>query len=66
MPKNSKKPNSSYTHNFLVGLQAHLMDHINIASASEPLSHSHRDNDGYIKKSILTQKQVTQVLMRPK
>lgn len=28
------------------------MDHITIASASVPLSHRHRDNDGYIERSI--------------
>ena len=52
--KNFKKFSSSYTHNspHLVGLQAHLMDHITIASASVPLSHRHRDNDGYIERSI--------------
>ena len=35
------------------------MDHIIIACASVPLSHRHRDNDEYIERSILTQKQVT-------
>ena len=50
----SKKNSIQATHNspHLVGLQAHLMDHITIASASVPLSHRHRDNDGYIERSI--------------
>ena len=40
IPRNYKKPNSSYTHNSpqLVGFQAHLMHHITMASASAPLS----------------------------
>ena len=38
--RNAKKPNSSYTWiPPLVGFQAHLMDHITMASASAPLSH---------------------------
>ena len=62
IPKNSIQATHNSPH--LIGLQAHLMDHITIASASVPLSHRHRDNDVYRKKQM-TQKQVTQVLMPP-
>ena len=45
IPRNSKKPISSYTHNspHLIGFQAHPMDHITMASASTPLSHCVRE-----------------------
>ena len=44
-PRNSKKLISSYTHNFphLIGFQAHLMEHITMASASTSLSHCVRE-----------------------
>ena len=41
IPRNSKEPNPSYTHNshHLIGFQAHLMAHLTMANASAHLSH---------------------------
>ena len=52
IPRNPKKPSSSYTQNsfHLVGFQAHLMTHITMASACAPLSHYGTETMIYIYK----------------